>query len=128
VEIAASWSSDTINLQGSASFLSSEQNDIEEIRRPKFLGSGTATWTPIDKLSLTMAVDHNGSQLDTDFATFQNVKLDSFTLVGANARYRVSDNVALTLRGSNLLDEDYQEIVGYTSSSRAIFGGLELDF
>jgi len=66
--------------------------------------------------------------LDTDFATFQNVELDSFTLVGANARYRLSDTVALTLRGANLLDEEYHEIVGYASPGRAVFGGLELDF
>ena len=75
-----------------------------------------------------MNVDHNGKQLDTDFATFQNVELDSFTLVGANARYRVTDQFALSLRGSNLLDENYQELVGYASPGRAIFAGLDLDF
>ncbi|GGX72077.1 TonB-dependent receptor [Litorimonas cladophorae] len=128
VELAASWSSDTLSFQGSASFLNSEQNDLEEIRRPKVLASGTATWTPIDELALTVAVDHNGSQLDTDFATFQNVKLDDFTLIGANVRYRLNDRVALTFRGSNLLDKTYEEIVGYTSAGRAVFGGLELDF
>lgn len=128
IELAASWSSDTISLQGSASFLTSEQDDFEEIRRPKVLASGTATWTPIDLVSLTVSVDHNGSQLDTDFSTFQNVKLDSFTLVGANARYNLNDHVALTLRGSNLLDETYQEVVGFASPSRAVFGGFELDF
>lgn len=128
IEVAAGWNTDKLSIQGSASFLESEQDDLEEIRRPDFLASATATWTPIDDLGLTLFVDHNGEQLDTDFATFQNVKLDSFTLVGANARYNLSENVAVTLRGSNLLDEDYQEIVGYASPSRAIFGGLELDF
>ena len=128
IELAADWSSDTISLRGSASFLNSEANDLEEIRRPKFLASGTATWSPTDPLSLTISVDHNGSQLDTDFATFQNVKLESFTLVGANIRYGLNDNLALTLRGSNLLDEDYQEVVGFASPDRAVFGGFELDF
>jgi len=128
IELAADWSSDTISLRGSASFLNSEADDVEEIRRPEFLASGTATWAPIDPLSLTVSVDHNGSQLDTDFATFQNVKLKSFTLVGANIRYNLHENLALTLRGSNLLDEDYQEVVGFASPDRAIFGGVELDF
>jgi len=128
IELAADWSSDTVSLSGSASFLNSEADDLEEIRRPKVLASGTATWSPTDPLSLTLSVDHNGSQLDTDFATFQNVKLDSFTLVGANMRYNLNDNLALTLRGSNLLDEEYQEIVGFASPNRAVFGGFELDF
>jgi len=85
-------------------------------------------WKTIDALALTVNVDHNGEQLDTDFATFQNAELDAFTLVGANARFNISENVALTLRGSNLLDESYQEIVGFASPGRAVFGGLELDF
>ena len=54
--------------------------------------------------------------------------LDSFTLIGANVRYSLNDNVAITLRGSNLLDEDYQEVVGFASPGRAVFGGLELEF
>jgi len=128
IEIAASWSADNFHLSGSASFLDSEQDEVEEIRRPDFLASATGTWTPTENLALTLSVDHNGKQLDTDFATFQNVELDSFTLLGANVRYSVSDNVVLTLRGSNLLDEDYQEIVGFASAGRGVFAGLELDF
>ncbi len=129
IEIAASWTPiEPLSFSGSASFLDSEQDDIEEIRRPDFLASATATWEPIDALALTVSVDHNGEQLDTDFATFSDVTLDSFTLVGANARFNINEHVALTLRGSNLLDEDYQEVVGFASPGRAVFGGLELEF
>ena len=128
VELAAQWSNDNFQLSASTSFLDSEQDDIEEIRRPDFLASATGTWTATDSLALTLSVDHNGEQLDTDFATFQDVELDSFTLVGANARYKLTENVALTLRGSNLLDEDYEEVVGFASGGRAVFGGLELNF
>jgi len=128
VELAASWWSHKFSISGSMSFLDSEQDDIDEIRRPDFLASTTATWKPRDDFALTLNVDHNGDQLDTDFATFQNVKLDNFTLVGANARYNISENIALTLRGSNLLDESYQELVGYASAGRGVFAGLELDF
>ncbi len=128
IELAADWSTDAFQLSGSASFLDSEQDDIEEIRRPNFLASVTGTWTPTGSLALTVSVDHNGEQLDTDFATFQNVELDSFTLLGANARYKLNDHVALTFRGSNLLDEDYQEVVGFASAGRGVFGGLEVGF
>lgn len=128
LELAAIWWSDHVQISGSASFLDSEQDGIEEIRRPDVLASATASWTPSDDFTLTLNLDHNGKQLDTDFATFQNVELDAFTLVGANARYHLSDSVALTLRGSNLLDEDYQELVGYASAGRGLFAGLELDF
>ncbi|WP_427452146.1 TonB-dependent receptor plug domain-containing protein [Litorimonas sp. WD9-15] len=129
VELSAKWTPvDSVRIYGSAAFLDSEQDDIEEVRRPDFLASATASWDATDALTLTLNADHNGEQLDTDFATFSNVELDSFTLVGANARYALSDIAAITLRGSNLLDEDYQEVVGFASAARAVFAGLELDF
>jgi vitamin B12 transporter len=105
--------------------LSSEENDIEEIRRPDFIASASVTYRPVEVLSLTTTLDHNGSQLDTDFGTFQNVTLDAFTLLGLNAAYDVNDTVTLSLRGDNLLDEDYQEVFGYASPGRAIYGGVK---
>ena len=76
----------------------------------------------------TGSIDHTGSQLDTDFSTFSPVKLDAFTLVGLNAAYNVNDIVTLTLRGENLLDEDYQEVVSYASQGRGVFAGLNVRF
>ncbi|WP_162143774.1 TonB-dependent receptor plug domain-containing protein [Hellea balneolensis] len=129
VELEARWSlSDQLSARGSATFLDSDQNDIEEIRRPDFIASATVTYQPIDDLSLTASLDHNGSQLDTDFGTFQNVTLEAFTLVGLNASYNLDDYFTLTLRGDNLLDEDYQEVFGYASPGRAVYAGLKANF
>lgn len=129
VELEARWDiSDQLNAHGSATFLDSEQNDIDEIRRPDFIASATVTYRPTDALSLTASLDHNGSQLDTDFGTFQNVTLDAFTLVGLNAAYDVDDHFTLTLRGDNLLNEDYQEVFGYASPGRAVYAGLRANF
>ena len=129
VEVEARWKvSDTILLRGSATYLDSEENDIQEIRRPEFLASATATWQASDALNLTVNLDHNGSQLDTDFGTFSNVTLDAFTLVGARASYDLNDFATLSIRGENLLDEEYQEVFGFSSPGRAIYGGLNLNF
>ena len=94
------------------------------------------TWSPMDDLSVTLNADYTGDQRDTDFGqcvfvpsfSCENVELDSFTLVGANARFNISDEMAITLRGANLLDENYQELLGYASPGRGIFAGLELAF
>lgn len=129
VELTAQWDiADALYLTGSASFLDSDQDGIEEIRRPEFLASATATWDATDKLSLTVNADHTGSQLDTDFGTFSTVELDSYTLIGANVRYAVSDIVSVYLRGTNLADEDYQDVFGYASESRGVFAGVNADF
>jgi len=129
IEIEAQWTpTDTLDLNGSVSFLDSDQNGIDEIRRPDFLASATATWQAADDLTATLNLDHTGSQLDTDFATFSNVELDAYTLIGANLRYSVSDRVNVHLRGTNLLDEDYQDVVGFSTAGRGVFVGLNANF
>ena len=129
VEVEARWSvTDSLFLRGSATYLDSEQDDIEEVRRPEFIASATATWQATDALSLTANIDHNGSQLDTDFGTFSTVTLDAFTLIGGRASYKVNDFATLSIRGENLADEDYEEVFGFASPGRAVFGGLSLDF
>jgi len=129
IEVEAQWSPvSSLDLSGSLTFLDAEEGDAEEIRRPDFTASVQATWRPRDDLSLTGTVDHTGSQLDTDFAIFSNIELDSFTLLGANIRYDVNDIVSLSVRGENLFDEDYQEVIGFTAPGRTVFVGLSANF
>lgn len=128
IELEASYTVGNIALTGAATFLKSEQNDIEEIRRPDLTASASVVWTATDALQLSAHIDHTGSQLDTDFATFSDVTLDAFTLIGARAQYAVNDHVSVSLRGENLLDESYQEIVGFASPGRGVYAGLSLDF
>ncbi|MGB6230558.1 MAG: TonB-dependent receptor, partial [Litorimonas sp.] len=128
IEFEASYAINDWTLSGSATFLDSEQDGVEEIRRPDLTASASVAWQVTPDVALSACVDHTGEQLDTDFATFTDVTLDAFTLVGARAAWSVGDHAVLTLRGENLLDEDYREIVGYASPGRSIFAGLALDF
>ena len=128
VELEASYRAGDWSLRGAATFLDSEQDGREEIRRPEFTTSLSGSWQATDRLLLSAFLDHTGSQLDTDFATFSDVKLDSFTLLGARAALNVGPYATLSLRGENLLDDDYQEIVGFASPGRAVFAGLSADF
>ena len=131
VELEARGSlGDNVDIRASASFLNTNESGVKEIRRPGFLASATLTWTPIEPLSFTLSADHTGSQIDSDFASFPaaRVTLDAFTLIGLNARYKVNDIVTLSLRGDNLLDETYQEVIGYASQGRGIYAGISADF
>jgi vitamin B12 transporter len=56
------------------------------------------------------------------------VTLKAFTLAGLNAAYNLNDTMTLTVRGENLLDEDYQEVVGYASQGRGVYAGLRARF
>ncbi len=140
VELEVIWqAAKTLSLRGSATFMDSEDNGISEIRRPEILASATLIWSPNDEFSLSAQIDHNGNQLDDrfffdssigDFGAFssERLTLDAFTLLGANAAYDVNDYFTLTLRGDNLLNEDYQEVFGYASPGRAIYAGLKANF
>ena len=56
-----------------------------------------------------------GERDDLDFATFPatRVTLDSYTLVNLAAEYRFSSKVRLFARLENLLDEEYEDVLGY---------------
>ncbi|RKQ68926.1 vitamin B12 transporter [Litorimonas taeanensis] len=129
IEVAANWSlTDRFTLDGSASFLDSSENEIEEIRRPDFLASATLSWQASDTVSFTLSADHTGSQLDTDFGTFQRVELDAYTLVGLNIAVDINDHFGVYVRGTNLLSEDYQEVFGYRSAGAGAFTGIRAAF
>ena len=129
VEIEGYWAPiDNLKFKGSLTFLDTKENDVPELRRPGFTAHGIATWYPCDDLAVTLSLDHTGSQYDTDFATFGRVKLPAFTLIEANLRYQLNDVISLSVRGDNLLDEDYREVVGYTPQGRGVYAGLSADF
>ena len=133
VELIANIS-DQFTFQGSATYLDAEfinsfpVETREAIRRPEFIASATASWRPIDKLQLTANIDHNGNQLDTNFGTFATDTLDSFTLVGARASYNINDFLTISTRVENLFDEEYEQVIGFASPGRALYGGLSLNF
>ncbi len=54
--------------------------------------------------------------------------LGSFTTVDLGLRYAVSDSTDLSLRVTNLLDRDYQQIQGYKTPGRAVYVGLAARF
>ena len=128
VEIEGRYKIGRVNVRGSVTWLDATENGTEEIRRPEWSGSVSLDWQASNRLGLGVFVEYTGDQLDTDFAVFSPVTLDAFTLVSATARYDLTDQVHLTLRGDNLLDEDYQELVSYASPGRAVYAGLSLDF
>lgn len=131
VEVEANWNlGDILSLRSAATFLDSEEDGVREVRRPKFTGSTSATISPVESLRLTATLDHMSSQINFNFNSFpaQRVTLDSFTLVGLNAAYDLNEHFTVTLRGDNILDEDYQEVLNFEGQGRGIYGGLSARF
>jgi len=128
VEFAAGWSvSDTVSLSAAVTNISSQNDsDLDEIRVPEWTGSFALDWRSQsrDGLRAGLALDYVGTQLDTDFGSFQTVELDPYWLVSATAEYPVSERLSLTLRGENLLDETVTDVFGFNGPGAGIFIGI----
>jgi vitamin B12 transporter len=131
VELAARWDVlANLSLAGQATFFDS-QNDSgdDEIRVPDMTASLSADWqVQEDGLRLGLALDHVGEQGDFDFGPFPSrlVALDAYTLATLTAEYPVTDRIAVTLRGENLLDETATDVFGYNGPGAGVFVGLKL--
>jgi len=125
LELEAAWrASETLRLDASASFLDAEENDEPEIRRPDTTASLAVSWAPDGPWRLGASADYVGERLDTDFATFETAELDPYVLVGAVVGYAFAEGWEATLRGENLLDEDYVDVIGFETPGAAVYAGL----
>lgn len=132
VELAGRWqASPNFALSGQASFFDS-QNDAgaDEIRVPEMTASLAADWLlREDGLRAGLALDHVGEQGDFDFGPFpaRLVALEAYTLASLTAEYPVTDRIAVTLRGTNLLDETAIDVFGYNGPGAGVFVGLKIE-
>lgn len=100
-----------------------------ELRRPRHSGSASLTRSfADDRLRLRADVIWTGEHQDTSFATFPatRVTLDDYLLIHVAAKWAVSPRLELFLRGDNLGNEDYQDVLGYTTPGRQLHAGFRL--
>lgn len=130
VEAAGDWAlSEAFSLFAAATYTESENDGgQDEIRVPGLTGSVSASWTSQSRDGLTagLALDYVGEQDDTDFGTFQTVTLDDYVLVSATAAVPITDRLALTLRGENLLDEQVMDVFGASQRGAGVFVGVRV--
>jgi vitamin B12 transporter len=98
------------------------------IRRPRNKASLTASWRPIEKLTLAASVIYVGERLDINYAGTADVEARPYTLVNLDVSYKLTNSVTLFARGDNLLDQHYQEVTGFLRPGLGIFGGIRVAF
>jgi len=109
-----------------------DDTGAREQRRPKHVASVTASTRFLDDRGrVNLGVDYNGKMDDVEviFATPEDVvSLDSYTLVNLSGTYDVTETVQVFGRIDNLLDEDYEEVFGYTTTGLGAYAGVRLRF
>lgn len=103
--------------------------NIREVRRPKHIASLVANYYfASNRGNLNLKVNYSGSQEDDYFPpdTFiaERVEIDAYTVVNLAASWKLTKSLDLTGRVSNLLDKQYEEILGFVRPGRAIYAGL----
>jgi len=68
-----------------------------------------------------------GKRLDTDFNTFEEVTLDPYALVGCYMSLDLlPKKLQIFLNADNLLNNDFTEVLGFTTRGRSIRVGFNL--
>lgn len=99
---------------------------VRELRRPKHTGS-VALDGASGRLSYGGSIAYVGRHFDSrDVFPFDRVALGSYWLAGARVAYEIRSGIELFARGSNLLDEEYQDVFGYRTEGRGVFAGIRL--
>lgn len=110
-------------IRATLSYVDSVEGSQQEIRRPRQLGSIEFTTREWQGYSGRVALSYNGSQFDNDFSTFpaKRVRLDGYNLLHVSARKKVSQAMSLSIRSENLLDVQYENVIGFNAPPRQIF-------
>ncbi|MEM1263816.1 MAG: TonB-dependent receptor [Pseudomonadota bacterium] len=110
IELAGSVAlSESVRLALDYAFIDAEDGNGNPLSRlPEHTGDLTLSYDPIGPLSGALLVRYNGSETNTDTTT-----LDNWVRVDVTGRYAFSEKLEVYGRIENLLDEDYQQILGY---------------
>ncbi|MCG8206254.1 TonB-dependent receptor plug domain-containing protein [Tenacibaculum finnmarkense] len=65
---------------------------------------------------------------DTDFRTYVNTTLESYSLLDFSINHKLNDNVNIMFDVTNILNEDYQEVLGYSTKGRNFKLGVGFNF
>jgi vitamin B12 transporter len=105
-------------------------NDAESVtaeprlRRPKNLGNlGFSYRATNERLNLIANFRLARDSVDTGF-----VALDDYEVLDVSISYDASDLLQIFGRVQNATDETYQEVRGYNTAERSVYGGIRLRF
>ncbi len=94
------------------------------VRRPRNSGSLSIAVTP-KRWSLVVGGSFVGERQDADF-TFGITRNPGYQNIYASASYDIARHFTPILKVENLLNERYQEVLGYQALSRAVLGGVRI--
>lgn len=113
----------------STNYTFTELQDGLRLRLPKHKVNANFGYNFSERTYTSLTYQFIGDRTDTDFSTYENVELKSFSLIDLYFSQKLINNkVKLFATVTNLFNEDYSEIIGYTTKGRNVSLGLNLNF
>ncbi len=100
--------------------------DTELLRRPRDKYAVTASWQPIDKLTISPTVIYLGRWLDINRSTFVNEEGGDVVVVNLAAEYALDAHTTVFARADNLFNKQYEEPLGWLQPGLSVYGGVKL--
>jgi vitamin B12 transporter len=123
--------SDTVAFNSNYTYTKAEDANTEQklIRRPKHQLFAALNVQLTDRLSTNIAFTHNSKEVESfDWLTGAPFFVEAWSRLDLRAAYKVSENIELYGRVDNLLDNDYQQVLGYGTPGISSFFGIRGSF
>ncbi len=105
---------DSLDFNGNLTFTDTDIRNTSDdlLNRPRWQGSVTLVWRPIEDVTIRAAALIVGAVKDSSVPT-GNVTLDPWGRVDLSASWRVRKHINLYFKIDNLFDANYEEAVGF---------------
>ena len=104
--------------------------EVDELRRPKHMLAVNLNFSPGSRANINLNVSYSGGHDDIFFPPFplpsERVRLDSYTLVDLAVSYRLTPTLQLIGRIENILDENYEDVVGFNTPGVGAYIGIRV--
>jgi vitamin B12 transporter len=127
VEVELSWKPlDVLDINANYTF--TERKGDNAIRIPKHKVNFALGYQVCETTNLSLSYAYTGERFDTNFMTFMDESLEAFSLVNLYVEHQLLPNrLKVFVNGYNLLNEEYTEVIGYTTRGRNVAFGLNLN-
>jgi vitamin B12 transporter len=139
VELGARWNvNQSIGLGASYTYTDATEPDalgvdVRELRRPRHAANLSADYrSSNERFSSLLTADYGGTRDDIFFPPFpassEIVTLQNYWLIDLTLQYQLTSTISLFAQGTNLLDDDYEQVYGYRTLGRAGYLGIRTNF
>lgn len=117
-----------VQLYNLGRFLDREFEDGAVVRRPSFTSFCQLSWKPVAAVKVDLIHRFTGNRYDAGYdsslgpyGALARMEVDEYHLADLAAYWQISKVLGLGAKVENILDEDYREVVGFTTRGRGFY-------